>query len=377
MAARTRSSAVAHRLHLGRVEVALRGTPARSRRRAAARCGRAAARRGARRGGAPSRGSAASGRSRRSSGGGRRRRLRARGRAGSGGGAAPVAQQRPDGDLFADRRHRTTGRARTITSEGMDRPRPAGTLTPWTSSSMPRHPPPPDDVARPGWTGTPTAARSAARSTAGAAMTWPTASAVPPPSGPRSERRPLNRPLLQACGSRYLIDNKPSRTQAVLGEGAPMTTHPDTRPRPPSVPALIAEYEAFADRSSPCRRRIGTGRPAAKASRSATSRATWSGSPKTSRRRVPGSRTAEAEAASVRDDGPAGAAARLRIAIDAVRGAGLRSRRRGMGRSERAPRSHARSGRADPVVRHVRPRRRPARRGRAARAHAAPGSTRA
>jgi uncharacterized protein (TIGR03083 family) len=34
---------------------------------------------------------------------------------------------------------------------------------------------------------------------------------------------------------------------------------------------------------------------------------------------VPGSRTAEAEAASVRDDGPAGAAARLRIAIDAVR----------------------------------------------------------
>ena len=46
---------LAHRPHLGLVEVALRRRPARSRRRAAARCARAAARRAARRGAGPSR----------------------------------------------------------------------------------------------------------------------------------------------------------------------------------------------------------------------------------------------------------------------------------------------------------------------------------
>ena len=79
---------------------------------------------------------------------------------------------------------------------------------------------------------------------------------------------------------------------------------------------------------------------------------------------VPGSRTAAEEAATVRDDGPAGAARRLRAAIGSVRGLLMARRRRGVGRTQRRSGPHARSRRADALVRHVRSRRRHPRRAR-------------
>ena len=79
---------------------------------------------------------------------------------------------------------------------------------------------------------------------------------------------------------------------------------------------------------------------------------------------VPGSRTAEEEAATVRDDTPAQAGDRLRAAVGSLPRPPRGARRRRVERTEPDPRAEPGRRRAHALVRHLRPRRRRPRRDR-------------
>ena len=102
----------------------------------------------------------------------------------------------------------------------------------------------------------------------------------------------------------------------------------------------IAEYDAFADLlDSLSDEDWRTRDAAARGSTCATSPATSSGSPKTLAAGVPGSRTAAEEAATVRDDAPAVAAAAPADRDRVVPRVDRRARRRGVGRTRAACRT--------------------------------------